>query len=491
MSEPSPEAAFRAVAQEILRTGGEGEAVIVGNAGPGSTGYGFRGPMARARSSGNFDAKPEDRFKMACLAAVLDAFPGVEECMFEVQLHADRRWEAVACWAPDWAMFGPLARMLRECPQAPMPLSEPTPVPEERLQAFWEERKSRHRSRPPADAAELEATELALGRPLPRCLRALYALADGGALDHDQADDDDDGPLGMLGPFYWHSLAELRKQWAWDGAFARDPRNPHPTPIELRPGVIAPVVHHPGWLPIGIDGGGNPVAIDLAPGPEGRLGQIILYGPDLNDGAELLAWSLEDLMDNRGVGPAPPRVPRLWYIDDDAVDQPLDPGWLDREEDAEVAGEMTIRIDGPVDTRLLSRCRKLRQLYLTAESADLTGLAELPLQDLQIRSAQRLDLSPLAGHPTLEVLTIKGNRLPPEADSLASLLTMPRLRRLDLPHPLWSRIALAMKDHPTLELMTFGSEDWHPLSGWLEVAAIHDRPGRVLKNFCFRCEGQL
>ena len=37
---------------------------------------------------------------------------------------------------------------------------------------------------------------------------------------------------------------------------------------------------HPGWIPLARDWGGNNIAVDLAPGPMGKWGQIILFGRD-------------------------------------------------------------------------------------------------------------------------------------------------------------------------------------------------------------------
>ena len=37
---------------------------------------------------------------------------------------------------------------------------------------------------------------------------------------------------------------------------------------------------HPGWIPLARDWGGNNLAVDLAPGPVGKWGQIIIFGRD-------------------------------------------------------------------------------------------------------------------------------------------------------------------------------------------------------------------
>lgn len=44
--------------------------------------------------------------------------------------------------------------------------------------------------------------------------------------------------------------------------------------------AVQKVYAHPGWIPLARDWGGNNIAVDLAPGPAGKWGQIILTGRD-------------------------------------------------------------------------------------------------------------------------------------------------------------------------------------------------------------------
>ena len=46
------------------------------------------------------------------------------------------------------------------------------------------------------------------------------------------------------------------------------------------PKAIQKAYAHPGWIPVARDWGGNNIAIDLAPGPMGKWGQVILFGRD-------------------------------------------------------------------------------------------------------------------------------------------------------------------------------------------------------------------
>ncbi|KAG5440931.1 hypothetical protein PCK2_000086 [Pneumocystis canis] len=45
-------------------------------------------------------------------------------------------------------------------------------------------------------------------------------------------------------------------------------------------GAVHCVYAHPGWIPLGKDFEGNNIGVDLAPGPTGRWGQVILFGRD-------------------------------------------------------------------------------------------------------------------------------------------------------------------------------------------------------------------
>ena len=48
------------------------------------------------------------------------------------------------------------------------------------------------------------------------------------------------------------------------------------------PRHVRPAYFHPGWIPLARDWGGNNIAVDLAPGPQGRWGQVIVFGRDFD-----------------------------------------------------------------------------------------------------------------------------------------------------------------------------------------------------------------
>lgn len=49
------------------------------------------------------------------------------------------------------------------------------------------------------------------------------------------------------------------------------------------PGAIVEAYAHPMWIPLITDETGNCIGIDLAPGPKGEVGQVILFGRDFDD----------------------------------------------------------------------------------------------------------------------------------------------------------------------------------------------------------------
>jgi cell wall assembly regulator SMI1 len=68
------------------------------------------------------------------------------------------------------------------------------------------------------------------------------------------------------------------------------------------PGAVQKAYAHPAWIPLARDWGGNHLAIDLAPGPAGKWGQVIIFGRDYDckyvvarSWAAFLATFAEDL----------------------------------------------------------------------------------------------------------------------------------------------------------------------------------------------------
>ncbi|KAL4974309.1 hypothetical protein BDW66DRAFT_89879 [Aspergillus desertorum] len=74
------------------------------------------------------------------------------------------------------------------------------------------------------------------------------------------------------------------------------------------PGAVQKAYAHPAWIPLARDWGGNCIAIDLAPGPAGKWGQVIIFGRDYDckyviarSWAAFLAVFSEDLCSGKAV----------------------------------------------------------------------------------------------------------------------------------------------------------------------------------------------
>lgn len=84
------------------------------------------------------------------------------------------------------------------------------------------------------------------------------------------------------------------------------------------PGAIQRVYAHVAWIPLVRDWGGNNLAIDLAPGPTGTWGQVILFGRDYDTKyvvAKSWAHFLGVLADDLNSG--------RWFIDEDSQELKL------------------------------------------------------------------------------------------------------------------------------------------------------------------------
>jgi len=96
--------------------------------------------------------------------------------------------------------------------------------------------------------------------------------------------------------------------------------------------AIQKVYAHPAWIPMVRDWGGNNLAIDLAPGPAGKWGQVILFGRDY-DCKYVVArsWSafLATVADDLNSG--------KWFVDEETNELKLrefrsrnvEPGYMD------------------------------------------------------------------------------------------------------------------------------------------------------------------
>ena len=120
--------------------------------------------------------------------------------------------------------------------------------------------------RGPVSAADLQALQAAVEVPLPSEVQDVYATVDG-----------QDGILpGVLLGLTWLPARRAAQEHAtWMDLTQNDPAL-----VSEPAGAIQAVTFHRHWVPLAVDGSGNGLAIDLAPGTTGVAGQVITYGPD-------------------------------------------------------------------------------------------------------------------------------------------------------------------------------------------------------------------
>lgn len=68
--------------------------------------------------------------------------------------------------------------------------------------------------------------------------------------------------------------------------------------------VVQPVFASPLWIVFADDGGGNSYALDLAPGPKGKIGQIVQFDHETFDPPQRVAESLTDFLQGNCIDPS-------------------------------------------------------------------------------------------------------------------------------------------------------------------------------------------
>ncbi|WP_165362690.1 SMI1/KNR4 family protein [Promicromonospora panici] len=150
---------------------------------------------------------------------------------------------------------------------------------------------------------EIAAAEAALpdGVRLPEEVRALYATAGSGNLklgaDAGQFSGFEIVPLS--GSFLREAFLPAARFSTWTAdAGTSAPQDPE--------GRVQTAIGSPLWFPVGTDGAGNVYAVDLAPGENGHLGQLVFLDHELHAGAAYRAESLAALLTGRTAGSAEP-----------------------------------------------------------------------------------------------------------------------------------------------------------------------------------------
>jgi len=195
---------------------------------------------------------------------------------------------------------------------------------------------------------EIAAAEADLpGAPhLPDEVRALYATAGSGELRF--ADEE-----GLFGGFEIVPLSGsfLRKPFLPAARFGTWTADAGTFAPEDPAGRVQAVIGSPLWFPVGTDGAGNVYAVDLAPGPNGHLGQVVLLDHEMHAGAVYRAESLAALLVERTDGPGEGNAPRFGDTPERPVEfLNLDPTeWTTRLDDGTVPD--TLKAAGLVPDR--------------------------------------------------------------------------------------------------------------------------------------------
>lgn len=136
---------------------------------------------------------------------------------------------------------------------------------------------------PPANDAQIDAFEQLLGFRLPRSYRQLYKWHDGENSDR-------------WGHIYGLPILPLKvaaEDWRqWKKTLAGFGGNRYVVPGGGWPaGAVDPAYINPAWVPLTNDGSSNSIGLDFDPWPDGRVGQVIIFGRD-EDVKIVLAESL-------------------------------------------------------------------------------------------------------------------------------------------------------------------------------------------------------
>jgi cell wall assembly regulator SMI1 len=142
---------------------------------------------------------------------------------------------------------------------------------------------------PPATDAELAMLRDRIGATLPDALIRLYRWKNG------------QRELRRAGPFYglaFLSIHDALNQWeAWKSLADDDPEyTMEPSGTSVVPGVVKEVYVNLSWIPFAYDWGGNHIGVDLDPGPNGRVGQVINFGRD-EDTRFVLGATVDDFIE--------------------------------------------------------------------------------------------------------------------------------------------------------------------------------------------------
>ncbi|KUL41820.1 SMI1/KNR4 family protein [Actinoplanes awajinensis] len=336
----------------------------------------------------------------------------------------------------DYRLPGHERPPVREPGTSDVGVTDPVVLAEvERLVGEFVARHHPHGYAPGHTEEEILAAEQHLGVRLPEDLRALYRLVH-----------DDHGESGLLDPFVLVSLAALvewnRQNYPGyhDGPFDRA------VIFDCEPvGHVRRVSSSNGWITFARDYGSNFAAVDLDPGPLGRVGQVVTHGRDVWAPVEYVTTSVTDLLrraiatlDDERPSPADPEI----RVDSIAALPTSAQG-------------IVLHTQAPVRFGDFAPFTNLRSLVVRGKVplADIDLPAHSPVERLSVEAA-RWVLTGLP--PTVIDLTLAGNDEPAPVAHLAAL---PNLARLDLSEAAVSDIEV-LATFPALRVLTLNGRQW-------------------------------
>jgi cell wall assembly regulator SMI1 len=290
--------------------------------------------------------------------------------------------------------------------------------------------------REPCTEEELAAAEASMGVRLPEDVRALYLVADG-----------DFEETGLLGRHSLFPLAEVVEQYlegvpgsyGWEDDLSDDGVVFETVPF----GRVKRLSRNDFWVTVGSDRGGNYVAVDLDPAEHGHAGQVIEYGRDIHGPLEHVSTSVRTILTEvvEALRAGKYEVYGDHYlradIDDnqvrshdevisDAVDLAATIAGLDQ---PELVQMVYLNDPADVDLAVFDPLTSLRLLSLNRGQQVTPSIGGLEhLESLQI-TARAVDLTALAGHPTLWYVKL-GDVVEPL--DITPLRSLPQLVRLDV-----------------------------------------------------------
>lgn len=147
-----------------------------------------------------------------------------------------------------------------------------------------------------ASEEELADLEKRIGRPLPDELRSVLRVTKADHGTNWDLEESETAALGGISLFGLNgiepaSTADVRKDLPFDMLM-------NVAAVTNADSPVQGLVDSPDWLVVGDrwGGSGDWVAIDLAPGPAGHVGQLVVISHEAEIGAELLAESFTDLV---------------------------------------------------------------------------------------------------------------------------------------------------------------------------------------------------